>query len=214
MTEGLNAEDIKSIISHIKNIMDGQRDYLIDLDNAMGDGDLGITMTKAFTAANEYAQNTAEISPSKLLMATGMAIAKAAPSTMGTLIATGFMKGGKAIQAAEQIGLKDLAVFFEAFTQGIMDRGKSKPGDKTIIDVLQPITLSLHHSAKNDKSLSEGITDAFYISQQAVLDTIQLKAQHGRAAYYQEASIGKQDAGSTVGMLIMKGLYQFSKSNF
>ena len=213
MTGALIADDIKSIIYYIKNIMDENRDYLIDLDNVMGDGDLGITMTKAFTAANEEAQKSAETNPSKLLIAMGMVIAKSAPSTMGTLIATGFMKGGKAIQGVDMLGLEDLAVFFEAFTQGIMDRGKSKPGEKTIVDVLHPIATSFLHSVENNKSLSEGIADAFYVSQQALQETIKLKAQHGRAAYYQEASIGKQDAGSTVGMLIMKGLYQHSKSN-
>jgi phosphoenolpyruvate---glycerone phosphotransferase subunit DhaL len=214
MIGGLNAEDIKSIISLIKNIMDENRDYLIDLDNVMGDGDLGITMTKAFTAANEEAQKSSETNPSQLLIITGMAIAKAAPSTMGTLIATGFMKGGKAMQGMEVISLSGLAIFFQAFTQGIMDRGKAKPGDKTIVDVLHPVALSLLHSSQYNKSLSEGIADAFQISQQAVHDTTQLKAQHGRAAYYQDASIGKQDAGSTVGMLIMKGFYKHATDMF
>jgi dihydroxyacetone kinase-like protein len=208
MQNGLNSEDIKSIITQIKNIMDENRDYLIELDSAMGDGDLGITMTKAFTAANEEAQKSAETNPSKLLITTGMVIAKAAPSTMGTLIATGFMRGGKAIQGVEIISLSNLAIFFHSFTKGIMDRGKAKPGDKTIIDVMHPVALSLSNAAENNKTLSEAIADAFLIAKQAVIDTAQLKAQHGRAAYYQDASIGRQDAGSTVGMLIMKGFNQ------
>jgi dihydroxyacetone kinase-like protein len=214
MLNGLNSEDIKSIISQIKNIMDENRDYLMELDSAMGDGDLGITMNKAFTAANEEAQKSTETNPSKLLINTGIVIARAAPSTMGTLLAAGFMKSGKAIQGIEILGLNDLAIFFQAFTQGIIDRGKAKPGDKTIIDVLHPVTLSLFHSVENNKTFIKGVTYAFLTSQQAVQDTILLKAQHGRAAYYQDASIGKQDAGSTVGMLIMKGFYQHSKTVF
>jgi dihydroxyacetone kinase-like protein len=212
MTDGLNTEGIKSILTIIKNIMDENRDSLIELDNIMGDGDLGITMTKAFTAANDEARKSSETDPSKLLVLIGMAMAKAAPSTMGTLVATGFMKGGKAIQGIQIINLHALAIFFQAFTQGIMDRGKSKPGDKTIVDVLHPVALSLIDSSEKGKLISEALSDAYGVAEQAVKDTIQLKAQHGRAAYYQEASIGKQDAGSTVGMFIIKGFHQFTSN--
>jgi dihydroxyacetone kinase-like protein len=204
----MNVKDIKSVFSQIRNIVAENRDYLIELDGAMGDGDLGITMNKAFIAADEEAQKSLETNPSGLLIATGLVIAKAAPSTMGTLIATGFMKGGKAIHGIDTMQLTDLAIFFQAFTQGIKDRGKANPGDKTIIDVLHPVTLSLFRDVENNKSINEGITNAYQTSLQALQDTIQLKAQHGRAAYYQDASIGKQDAGATVGMLIMKGFYQ------
>jgi phosphoenolpyruvate---glycerone phosphotransferase subunit DhaL len=201
----MNVEDVKSIIWQIRQIMAENRDFLIELDSAMGDGDLGITMNKAFTAADEEAQKSMELNPSGFLIATGMVIAKAAPSTMGTLIATGFMKGGKAIYGIDIIQLKDLAVFFQAFTQGIIDRGKAKPGDKTIIDVLHPVTLSLFRDVQNNISMNEGISNAYQVSLQALQDTIPLKARQGRAAYYQDASIGKQDAGATVGMLIVKG---------
>jgi len=204
-------KDIKSIISRIRYIMAENRDYLIELDSVLGDGDLGITMNKAFTAADEEAQKSRETNPSGLLIATGMVIARAAPSTMGTLIATGFMRGGKAIQGIETIQLKDLAIFFQAFTQGIADRGKAKPGDKTIIDVLFPVTLSLFRDLENNKSINEGITNAYQTARQSLQDTIPLKAQHGRAVYYQDASIGKQDAGSTVGMLILKGFYSYNE---
>jgi dihydroxyacetone kinase-like protein len=207
MRNELDTAAIKAIISRIKDIMDESRDHLIELDSAMGDGDLGLTMTKAFTAAKEEAERSTATNPVELLKTTGMVIAKTAPSTMGTLIATGFMRGAKAIQGADIIGLPELALFFQSFVQGIMDRGKAAPGDKTIIDVLYPVALYLSQSAENKKSLGEAIAYAFIIAQQAVRDTMLLKAQHGRAAYYQDASIGKQDAGSTVGMLIIKGFY-------
>jgi phosphoenolpyruvate---glycerone phosphotransferase subunit DhaL len=204
----MNLKDLKSVISQIRNIMHENRDYLMELDGAMGDGDLGITMNKAFIAADEEAQKSTQTNPAGLLITIGTVIAKAAPSTMGTLIATGFMRGGKAIQGVETMQLKDLAIFFQAFTLGIADRGKAKPGDKTIIDVLHPVTASLIRDAENNISMIEAITNAYQIAGQALQHTNQLKAQHGRAAYYQDASIGKQDAGATVGMLIIRGFYQ------
>ena len=76
-------------------------------------------------------------------MKIGMTIARAAPSTMGTLVATGFMSGGKAVMGTAALGGTEMAAFFEAFTAGIMQRGKSKPGEKTIVDVLLPASQAL-----------------------------------------------------------------------
>lgn len=208
----LTVEDIKSIILILKNTMDENRDYLIDLDSVMGDGDLGLTMTKAFSAAHEEAALSKETDTGKLLMKLGMVMAKAAPSTMGTLMATGFMKGGKAVSGVETLGLREFTDFLNAFTQGIIERGKSKPGNKTIIDVLYPATLSLAASLQKNKSLIEGITEAYGAAQKGLEDSKHMKAQHGRAAYYQNESIGKQDPGATVGMFLMKGFYQHISS--
>ena len=121
----LTAADLKSIFLHIKTIIDHQKETLTELDSIMGDGDLGITMSRAFTAAYEYAAGSEENLPGKLLIKLGMIIAKTSPSTMGTLLATGLMKGGKAIEQSAEIGIEELAVFFETFVQSIMERGLS-----------------------------------------------------------------------------------------
>ncbi len=209
--ERLNIEDIRSIVRNLKIKMDAKRDYLIELDSAMGDGDLGITMSKAFTAAKDEAERSAEILPGKLLIKLGMAMAKAAPSTMGTLMATGYMRGGKAIGDIESLGTGELAGFMDAFVNGILERGKSKPGNKTIIDTLYPAAQSLLQAQRNNKSLKEGIAEAYTAANRGMEESNQMKAQHGRAAYYQDSSIGKQDAGATVGLLFIEVLYEYCR---
>ena len=139
----LGIQDIRTIVSGIAAIMAVKKDELISLDGAMGDGDLGLTMEKGFAAARDEALAAAEPDPGKLLMKIGMAIARAAPSTMGTLVGSGFMSGGKAVMGAAALGVGEMATFFEAFTAGVMQRGKSKPGEKTIVDVLLPASRDL-----------------------------------------------------------------------
>ncbi|MEJ0083018.1 MAG: dihydroxyacetone kinase subunit L [Puia sp.] len=204
--EVLRIKDIQSIILQIKNIIDSNQDKLMELDSVMGDGDLGFTMTKAFAAAHEEADKSEEKIPGKLLTRLGMVIAKTSPSTMGTLVATGFMKGGKSIDLYEEIGPEALAVFFEAFVRSIMERGKSVPGNKTIIDSLFPAAEALRLSVNS--SLAEGITRARQASLKGLEASTKMKAQHGRAAYYQDDSIGKQDGGATVGTFIVEGFYR------
>jgi|SRR5579863_417247 len=204
--ETLGIKDIQSIIFQIKNLVDSNQDKLMELDSVMGDGDLGFTMTKAFAAALEEADKSEEKIPGKLLTRLGMVIAKTSPSTMGTLVATGFMRGGKSIDTFEQIGPEELAVFFEAFVKSIMDRGKSVPGNKTIIDTLFPAAEALHLRA--NESLVAGISAAREASLKGLEASTKMKAQHGRAAYYQDGSIGKQDGGATVGTYIVEGFYR------
>ncbi|HET7000855.1 MAG TPA: dihydroxyacetone kinase subunit L [Puia sp.] len=204
--ETLRIKDIQSVILQIKNIIDSNQDKLMELDSVMGDGDLGFTMTKAFAAAHEEADKSEEKIPGKLLTRLGMVIAKTSPSTMGTLVATGFMKGGKSIDSAEEIGPEELADFFESFVRSIMERGKSAPGNKTIIDTLFPAAEALRSSA--NESLVVGITAAREASLKGLEASTKMKAQHGRAAYYQDDSIGKQDGGATVGTYIVEGFYR------
>ena len=205
--QGLNAADVKSIFLHIKNIIDREKETLTALDGIMGDGDLGITMTRAFSAAQEEAAQSEEKIPGKLLIKLGMTIAKTSPSTMGTLLATGFMKGGKSIEQYTEIGTEELAIFFEYFVKSVMERGKSVPGNKTVIDTLYPASLALRDASDRNDSLEEALKAARVASLKGLEASTQMKAQHGRAAYYQEKSIGKQDAGATVGTLIIEGFF-------
>jgi dihydroxyacetone kinase-like protein len=207
--QSLKTGDIKAILTGIRQHIDKNQELLTQLDSVMGDGDLGLTMTRAFAAADEEAQLSVEQLPGKLLIRVGMAAAKAAPSTMGTLIATGFMRGGKALDMATQLSSKELALFFDAFVKGIMERGKSSPGDKTIIDTLYPAAQALLKAADESEPLSKAIGRAYVAARQGLEESTQMKAQFGRAAYYQDASIGRQDGGATVGLLLVEGFYHY-----
>ncbi|MBQ1762507.1 MAG: DAK2 domain-containing protein, partial [Aquincola sp.] len=132
--------ELAGLFQRLREVFTQQREALIALDGKVGDSDLGITMSKGFIAAHEAV--LAQLATAgtdgigKPLQMAGMAIAKAAPSTMGTLTATGFMRGGKALLAAETIGTAELAAFWRAYHDGVVERGKAKPGDKTLVDVL------------------------------------------------------------------------------
>lgn len=203
----IDIDGLKTIFSHLKRIMDENREMLIELDSVMGDSDLGITMQKAFTAAHIEVQGFTGREAGQLMLKAGMKIAQAAPSTMGTLLATGFMKGGKSILNMEALSLSDLSDFFRAFTNGIMEAGKTKPGNKTIVDALEPAANALEKASVEGKTLPDGIQMAYMAAREGVENTKSMKAQHGRAAYYQEKSIGVTDAGATVGALILEGFY-------
>lgn len=206
--ESIGINELKTVFVTLKNIMDENREYLIELDSVMGDSDLGLTMQKSFKAANEEVQSSSEKDLGKLLMKAGMKIAQAAPSTMGTLMATGFMKGGKAVAKTEKMNVTELAAFFRAFCDGIMTAGKTKPGNKTIVDALDPAATAIEKAATDHMSIKESLEAAYQAALEGVEKSKQMVAQHGRAAYYREKSIGVQDPGATVGSLLLKGFLE------
>lgn len=206
MTE-VGLTELQGIISKVREIMQEQRDHLIKIDGEMGDGDLGITMEKAFVAADDYLSSSEAEDLGKALMQMGMAMAKAAPSTMGTLLATGFMRGGKAVQGKSRLTVADFATVFDAFANGIMERGKSKPGDKTIVDVMVPVAQSLQSGSTD--APPQAFRFAYDAAAEALEKTKDMTAQHGRPAYYQEQSVGKADPGGTAGLYLVQGFRDY-----
>jgi dihydroxyacetone kinase-like protein len=199
----LSKDDIIKILQNLKKLFNDNRDYLVELDARMGDGDLGLTMSKAFTAVYDELRDSKETDIGKLLMKAGMLMAKAAPSTMGTLMGTGFMRGGKAVSGKAELTTVDLAEFFQAFVRGIMERGKAKPGEKTIIDSLKPAADTLLELKGED--IAKALQAALRSSENGLESTKNMVAQHGRIAYYKEQSMGREDPGAVAGVILIKG---------
>ena len=199
----LTLADVKGFLSRMNETAAENKDYLIELDSKMGDGDLGLTMAAVFSAIDEFSAVYEDADIGGLLMKGGMAMAKAAPSTMGTLMATGFMRGGKAVKGCTELGTAEAASFWKAFVEGIMERGKSKPGEKTIIDALFPASEAFAAGAESGKSLPAAAADAKAAAAAGLESTKDMVAQHGRAAYYQEKSREIQDPGATIGSILI-----------
>lgn len=202
----INMQAAKKIMAELNQVMKANKQMLIDLDSVMGDGDLGLTMEKIFSEAHMQMQASEEPSLGKYFAKCGMVMAKAAPSTMGTLVASAFMKAGKNLGEKTDMDAEELKAFYAGLLQGVVERGKASVGEKTIVDVLHPVAEGLISlSFASPKEVAE---KAYIISQAALEKTKDLVAQHGRAAYYQDKSKGHQDAGATVAMLIFKGFAQ------
>ncbi len=202
--EKLEINEIKALFSLLNKVFQENKDYLIELDGVMGDGDLGLTMATIFKAADEFSAGFDGTDLGVMLMKAGMEMSRAAPSTMGTLMATGFMRGGKSLKGTEILDVSGMTSFWNAFVHGIMERGKSAPGEKTIVDSLYPAFESLEKSSAEGLSLCDAMTASAKAAEEGLQKTKTMIAQHGRAAYYQEKSRDAQDPGATVGYIVVK----------
>ncbi|XEN34607.1 phosphoenolpyruvate---glycerone phosphotransferase subunit DhaL (plasmid) [Ensifer sp. WSM1721] len=209
-TQTLKAADLIALFNSWKMLFAEQRDYLIALDGKVGDSDLGITMSKSFSAAAEALEaEGGGAGIAKLLRTAGATMARTAPSTMGTLTATGFLRGSKAVEDTAELGTTEVAAFWRAYRNGVAERGKANVGDKTLLDVLDPIANSLERQAAANKDLCDALLETAKVAEQALESTKSMVAQHGKAAAFQEKTKGLQDAGATVGYLLIRQMSDF-----
>ncbi|MGO9310011.1 MAG: dihydroxyacetone kinase family protein [Spirochaetia bacterium] len=198
--------ELPRVFRRIRELVDADKEHLTELDSLMGDGDLGLTMEKAFHAAEGEMSGASEPDVGRCLLKVGAAIAKAAPSTMGTLVATGFMKGGKSLSGRQEVDVAALAGFFEAFVQGIMDRGKAKLGEKTILDSLEPAARALRTSGT--AGVPQALQKAATAAKEGMEATRAMEPAHGKGFYHKEAGRGVEDPGARTGFLIVQGFFE------
>lgn len=205
----MNGSYIVELMNEIQKIMCEHRDYLIELDSVVGDGDLGLTMSDGFVAAYNAVKDSNETDIGKLLYNAGKTMSTAVPSTMGTLMASGLMQAGKKLKGKEELTQTDVADIFEAYLEGVANRGKAKIGEKTFLDGLAPAVTALKKALSEGNELAAASVKAREAAEEGFEKTTSMLAVHGRAAARGEASRSLKDPGAAVAMLIMKA---FEKS--
>ncbi len=128
----LDTQSLRPLFTEWARIMEANKSVLTELDSVVGDGDLGLTMSDGFAAAARYAQQSEERDLGRFFYMAGKAMASAVPSTMGTLMASGLMQAGKAFKGRETLGLTEAGVLFQAWYDGVQQRGKAQPGEKNL----------------------------------------------------------------------------------
>ncbi len=204
----MNRESLRAAMAEVSAIMTANRDYLIQLDQQNGDGDLGISMSDGYKAAAAYLASAEETDLGRLLMKASSVFNEAAPSSLGTITAFGFMGMAKALKGHEIVTLSELAAAFQAGIDEIMKKAGSKPGEKTILDAICPAVEALrnHSGEPADQAFAAASAAAASGSE----STRAMRSVHGRAAYYGDKSIGLIDGGSVVGALLFKALADYA----
>ena len=180
-----------------------------ELDAKVGDGDLGITVGLIAKALIEFAESTSEADVGRLLMQCGLAVNRSNPSTFATIIASGFMGGGKAVVGKTSVGLSDWVAMGEGAIESIKSSGKASVGDKTLLDTLVPAIAALAAEARKGSDERTAVRAASRAGEEGMRATTDMVAKCGRARAFQERSIGVQDGGATAMFYMIKAFAEF-----
>ena len=198
-------EEILKYLQALDEIMNKNKDYLIELDSVVGDGDLGLTMSDGYAAAYQAVKDTKEEDIGKLIYLAGKKMANAVPSTMGTLMASGLMQAAKALRGVNEMTKETWLQFFCAYEEGVMNRGKAKINEKTFLDGLHPAIEIMKDNL--DLPIADISKLALQAAEAGFHNTTTMKAIHGRAAIRAEASISLKDPGAYVAKLLMEAFF-------
>lgn len=194
------------LMEAVANIMTENAERLCDMDAQMGDGDLGLTMKKGYCALPELFGAVEEPDMGKRLSKAGMKMASTVPSTMGTLMASGWMEGGKRLAGKASADAAGYAAFLSGFAAGIAKRGKCAPGERTVLDAVAPAAEAAEAAAAAGNSLADTAKAALEGAKKGVEATKNMVPKYGKAAVFAAKAQGVEDQGAVAGMLLIQGL--------
>jgi len=180
------------------------RNELNRLDAIAGDGDLGVTMAAAADAILGLPADVPGRSSEAALRQAGLEIAKRAPSTAGTLVATALLAAARVETRTGEGIVAAIASRAAAAQHAIEDRGHAKVGDKTMLDAIGPLVASLEESARAGIPLKRALVDAAGAAREGAEHTRALRARVGRAGWLADRSDGNEDAGAHLVALVAK----------
>ena len=189
-------------------VLKDNKEYLTELDAAIGDADHGINMDRGFRKVMEKLPTVADKDIGNILKTIGMTLISSVGGAAGPLYGTFYLRSGMAVPSKEELRNDDLVKMLQAGVDGIVQRGRAQLEDKTMFDTWAPALEALKASLADSGDQVEALRAAVAAGEQGMKDTIPLQARKGRASYLGERSIGHQDPGATSSYLILNALLE------
>jgi phosphoenolpyruvate---glycerone phosphotransferase subunit DhaL len=206
METEFKSADAAAAARRVAAALKADQSMLTELDQAIGDGDLGVTAVKLAEALESAAGQGGGADLGKFLAQTGMALNRAAPSTMGTLMATALMQAGKTVMGKESLAVADLPQLLRAATEGVQARGKASLGDKTLLDAMQPASEAFAAAISAGKSLPVAAEAMVAAARDGRDRVTPLRNKIGRAGWLGERTEGKVDPGCGLAVVVLTAL--------
>ncbi len=209
MVHNYKLDDIKMAMERVASALSESVNELTKLDQALGDGDLGITAGKIADALIVYIKDTPDNAPDDLgrfLSGAGMAANRVASSTMGTLLATAAMRAGKIIKGMDAMEPTQLAQMLKEAAKGMQERGKASLGDKTILDAIFPAAEALSKALGDDKTLAEAGREMVEAAKQGRDTVTPQRSKIGRAGWIGERTEGMLDPGCQMCVIVLEAI--------
>jgi dihydroxyacetone kinase-like protein len=181
--------------------IDKQKEYLTQLDQAIGDGDHGINMSRGLKEVINKIHQSDYDDIGKLFQDIGMTLVSKVGGASGPLYGTAFIKAGQVLKGKQEITICELGQAFQESVNGIKLRGKSQMGDKTMLDVWEPVTKYIQQNGNTLK-----IRELASYAREQMEKTKELEAKKGRASFLGKRSIGHLDPGAVSSCILFETL--------
>ncbi len=202
----MNNEDTLRWLERVADELHENAQYLTQLDSPIGDADHGTNMDRGFAAVRAKFPTMTTMDISTQLKTVGTTLVSTVGGSSGPLYGTAFLRAGTAVTGKTDLEVADVVAMLEAFTGGVVTRGKAQTGEKTMVDALTPAVTAAKEALSQDASLAEITARAAAAAEEGAKATIPMQATKGRASYLGERSVGHQDPGATSSTIMLKAL--------
>ncbi len=199
-------DQIVEWIKLVAQVLEENKDYLTQLDAAIGDADHGINMDRGFKKVMSQLPAVQDKDIGNILKTVGMALLSSVGGAGGPLYGTLFMRAGMAVDKKYELTDEDLVAMWKAAVDGVIQRGRAQLGDKTMVDALLPAVEAMQQALNEGADTVEILRRGVAAAEKGMKDTIPMLAKRGRASYLGERSIGHQDPGATSSYMILKAM--------
>lgn len=197
---GLTTEHIQLWLQKTNEKIQENKTYLTELDQAIGDGDHGINMSRGFEEAIKKTADSDYESPGDLLKDWAMTLISKVGGASGPLFGTAILKMSMSVKGKAEVNYAELTTAFEEALAGILQRGHAAENQKTLVDVWSPVVRFLQENTAFDPAAFSNQ------AKEAMEQTKDMQAEKGRAAYLKERSIGHLDPGSVSSFYLLQSL--------
>jgi dihydroxyacetone kinase-like protein len=202
----MDAATITSWMREVELAVRADKDHLVQLDAAIGDGDHGTNMARGFEAVVQALDSDHGSPPGKLLILAGRTLVSTVGGASGPLWGSALRSGGRVLGDQPTFDATQLVEVLAAALASVKDLGTAAVGDKTMVDALEPAVDTLRSRVDAGARLQDAVADAAEAAEKGMRATIPLQARKGRASYLGERSVGHQDPGATSTALILRAL--------
>lgn len=206
MTATITLPQLVSWVRRYSQTVTAERQYLTDLDAAIGDADHGSNMSRGMQAAVAKLDEATPETVGAFGKTVGMTLVSTVGGASGPLYGTLFLRFGAAGADATELDGPALAAALQAGVDGLIARGKAEAGDKTMLDALLPAIAALNAAITVGATLADAVAAAAEAAEAGREATIPLVAHKGRASYLGERSAGHIDPGAASSAMLVRAL--------
>jgi dihydroxyacetone kinase-like protein len=200
----VTTRDVRDLVEAYARVVADNRDYLVELDAAIGDADHGANLDRGMQAAIAALPDPDSATPSDVLRAVATALISKVGGAAGPLYGTAFLRASTAVKDRSELTAEDVVAAIRAGLDGLVARGRAEPGDKTMVDAWDAAAHAAEEALASGAPLHQILAAAADAAEEGARATIPLVARKGRASYLGERSAGHQDPGATSTALLFR----------
>ena len=202
----ITAGDLVRAFGAVRDAIEAEKGELSRLDGVIGDADHGIGMALGFAAVSTALEANPPADPTGVFATAARSFLDAVGASTGPLYATAFLRAGAAVKGRATLDRDDVVNVLVAVAKGIADRGKAKPGEKTMLDAWAPAAEAAERGAGEGRSLDDCLASAVLAAERGAEATKAMPAAKGRASRLGERALGHVDPGAASAAIVLRAL--------